>query len=202
VVTILQKQAQSREDPRFGGIAGAAENQAVSAASILEHRSFSSRPSRCRKVFCHPKSEQFSASSAKSNPKGVQDELFRHIKEDSQMSSFDFGVQFLDAGRMSYWGSIRDPDFWIENASVEWSEADAPFYRVGRLTLLRNSQLPAEASEAVYFDVTNNSMPDSKPVGSINRARCPAEPPAGRREGADGGLPSGVAARGSKFLLS
>jgi hypothetical protein len=27
----------------------------------------------------------------------------------------------------------------------------------------------------VYFDVTGNSTPDSRPVGSINRARCPAE---------------------------
>jgi hypothetical protein len=111
----------------------------------------------------------------KSNPKGLQDELVRHITEDSLMSWFDFGVQFLDTGKMTYWGKTRDSGFWIENASVEWNEAEAPFHRVARLTLLRNSQLSSEESDVIYFDVTRNSTPDSRPVGSINRARCPAE---------------------------
>jgi hypothetical protein len=111
----------------------------------------------------------------KSNPRGLQDELVRHLREDPQMSWFDFGVQFLDTFRMKYWGKPRDAGFWIENASVPWSEADAPFHNVARLTLLRNSQLSSDESDAVYFDVTGNSTPDSRPVGSINRARCPAE---------------------------
>jgi hypothetical protein len=111
----------------------------------------------------------------RNNPKGLQDELIRHINEDSRMSWFDFAVQFLDTGKMIYWGKTRDANFWIENASVEWNEAEAPFHRVARLTLLRNSQLLLEASDATYFDVTGNSTPDSRPVGSINRARCPAE---------------------------
>ena len=34
------------------------------------------------------------------------------------MSTFDFAVQFLDPGKMKYWGKIRDTDFWIENANV------------------------------------------------------------------------------------
>jgi len=111
----------------------------------------------------------------KSNPKGLQDELVRHINEDRQMSWFDFAVQFLDTGKMTYWGKTRDANFWIENASVEWNEAEAPFHTVARLALLRNSQLSLEASEPTYFDVTGNSTPDSTPVGSINRARWPAE---------------------------
>jgi catalase len=111
----------------------------------------------------------------KSNPKGLQDELIRHVGEDGQMSRFDFAVQFLDIGKMTYWGRTRDANFWIENASVAWSETEAPFHAVARLTLLRNSQLSLEESEAAYFDVTGNSTPDSRPVGSINRARCPAE---------------------------
>jgi hypothetical protein len=69
----------------------------------------------------------------------------------------------------------RDASFWIENASVEWKEAQAPFHMVARLTLLPKSQLSVHASEATYFDVTGNSAPDSAPVGSINRARWPAE---------------------------
>jgi catalase len=111
----------------------------------------------------------------RSNPKGLQDELIRHLKEDGKMSSFDFNVQFLDADKMTYWRKHWDANFWIENASVEWSEADAPFHTVARLTLLRNSQLQPDAGETTYFDVTGNSTPDSTPVGSINRARWPAE---------------------------
>jgi hypothetical protein len=39
----------------------------------------------------------------------------------------------------------------------------------------RTSCWYSEASEAVYFDVTGNATPDSAPLGSINRARWPAE---------------------------
>jgi hypothetical protein len=111
----------------------------------------------------------------KTNPKGLQDELIRHVQEDSQMSSFDFGVQFLDPNRMTYWGKRRDANFWIENASVKWNEQEAPFHTVARLTLLPKSQLQPDAAEAVYFDVTGNSTPDSTPLGSINRARQQGE---------------------------
>jgi hypothetical protein len=111
----------------------------------------------------------------RSNPNGLQDELIRHVQEDSKMSSFDFGVQFLDAGRMTYWGKHRDANFWIENASIDWNEADAPFHTIARLTLLPKSHLQPDAAEAVYFDVTGNSTPDSTPLGSINRARWPSE---------------------------
>ena len=90
---------------------------------------------------------------------------------------------------MTYWGKHCDANFWIENASVEWNEAETPFHTIARLTLLRNSQLSPEASEAVYFDVTGNSTSDSKPVGSINRARWPAEVASrkARMSKADGG---------------
>jgi hypothetical protein len=98
-----------------------------------------------------------------------------HVKEDSKMSAFDFGLQFLDIDRMTYWGKCRDANFWIENASVEWNEAEAPFNTVARLTLLPTSQLALDAGERTYFDVTGNSTPDSMPLGSINRAREPAE---------------------------
>jgi hypothetical protein len=111
----------------------------------------------------------------KRNPKGLQDELIRHLNEDDKMSGFDVAVQFLDVVRMTYWGKHRDANFWIENASIEWNEAEAPFHTVARLTLLPNSRLGPEESNATYFDVTGNSTPDSTPVGSINRARWPAE---------------------------
>jgi hypothetical protein len=111
----------------------------------------------------------------RNNPNGLQDELVRHLREDATMSSFDFGVQFLDTKKMIYRGKTREASFWIENASVEWDEFLAPFVTVARLTLEGNSRLSREASEAVYFDVTGNATADSKPVGSINRARWQAE---------------------------
>jgi hypothetical protein len=107
----------------------------------------------------------------RSNPNALQDELIRHLGEDSKMSSFDLGLQFLDADRMTYWGKRRDAEFWIENASVEWNEVEAPFHTVARLTLLRKSDFRPDAGEAAYFDVTGNATPDSMPLGSINRAR-------------------------------
>jgi len=111
----------------------------------------------------------------RSNPGALQDEMSRHLKEDGKMSSFDFGAQFLDPATMTYWGKHYDRNFWIENASLVWKESEAPFHRVGRLTLIPNSQLSEAESRATYFDVTGHSTPDSKPVGSINRARWRAE---------------------------
>jgi hypothetical protein len=111
----------------------------------------------------------------RSNPNGLQDELIRHVNKDSKMSAFDFGIQFLDPDRMTYWGKHYDPNFWIENASVEWNESEAPFHTVARLTLRSKSQLSPDAAEATYIDVTGNSTLDSRPLGSINRARQSAE---------------------------
>ena len=109
------------------------------------------------------------------NPNGLQDELIRHVNEDSAMSSFEFAVQFLDIDRMTYWGKRHDANFWIENASIDWKESEAPFHTVARLTLLPMSHLSADDSNAVYFDVTGNSSSDSTPLGSINRARWSSE---------------------------
>jgi hypothetical protein len=111
----------------------------------------------------------------KSNPNGLQDELIRHLNEDDKMSSFDFGVQFLDPDRMTYWGKHHDANFWIENASIEWNEAEASFHTIAWLSLLPKAHLQANEAEAVYFDVTGHSTSDSTPVGSINRARQLAE---------------------------
>ena len=107
----------------------------------------------------------------KTNPKGLQDELIRHLNEDGRMSSFDFSVQLLDPDRMTYWGKHYDANFWIENASVKWKEEEAPFHTIARLTLVPQSHLRPDAGETTYFDVTGHSTPDSTPLGSINRAR-------------------------------
>jgi hypothetical protein len=109
------------------------------------------------------------------DPNALSDELIRHLNEDTKMSCFDFGLQFLDTEQMTYRGKRRDAEFWIENPSIEWREAQAPFHTVGRLTLLPRSQLSADESAAMYIDVTENSMPANMPVGAVNRARWQAE---------------------------
>ncbi len=118
-----------------------------------------------------PSADNLARPLQKSNPKGLQDELIRHLNEDGRMSSFDFSVQLLDPGKMTYWGKRHDANFWIENASVKWKETEAPFHKVARLTLLPQSHVRPDAGEVIYFDVTRHSTPDSTPIGSINRAR-------------------------------
>ena len=112
---------------------------------------------------------------AKADPNALQNDLTRHLDNDGTMACFDFGLQLLDIQSMRHWGRQRSRDFWIENASVEWKESEAPFHRVGKLTLLPKSQMAADVCDAWHIDVTENSTPDSLPLGSINRARWPAE---------------------------
>ncbi|MGH9141944.1 MAG: hypothetical protein ACRD2I_12500 [Vicinamibacterales bacterium] len=109
------------------------------------------------------------------NPNALRDELIRHLNEDASMSRFEIGLQFLDTETMTYQGTRRGAAFWIENASIEWPEAQAPFHAIARLTLLRQSVLSTEDCETMYIDVTGNSTADHAPVGEINRARWHAE---------------------------
>ena len=74
-----------------------------------------------------PSADNLTHPLQKSNPKGLQDELIRHLNEDGRMSSFDFSVQLLDPGKMTYWGKRHDANFWIENASVKWKEDRSAF---------------------------------------------------------------------------
>ena len=168
-----------------GAGAIAPDHQAVSAASLLEQRPFRHGPVDVVKYSATPSPDNPSGPLQKNNPNGLQDELIRHVQEDDKMSSFDFGVQFLDTDRMTYWGKRHDANFWIENASVEWKEAEAPFHTIARLTLLRSRTFQPAEAEATYFDVTGQLDTDSTPVGSINRARWPAEVPAEKHAFAD-----------------
>jgi hypothetical protein len=105
----------------------------------------------------------------------LRDELLRHVTQDAEMSSFDFGLQLLDVDRMTFKGERREPSFWVENAAVEWNERESPFHIVGRLTLERASILHDDDCRRMYIDVTEHSTADTRPIGSINRARWAAE---------------------------
>jgi hypothetical protein len=108
-------------------------------------------------------------------PNRLQDELVRHVNEDARMSEFAFALQLLEPARMTHRGRLQEPSFWIENADVEWNEQESPFHVVARLRLLPRSVLPPAEAETFAIDVTENSTPESRPIGSINRARWHAE---------------------------
>jgi hypothetical protein len=105
----------------------------------------------------------------------LRDELIRHLREDAKPASFDFAIQFLDTERMTHRGARHEASFWIENAIVDWNEAESPFHVVGRLTLEPHSVVPDEECEAAHIDVTENALPEHRPLGGINRARWAAE---------------------------
>ena len=105
----------------------------------------------------------------------LQDELRRHVTEDAVMSAWDFGLQLLDVDAMTHEGRRRDAAFWIENASVEWPEAQAPFHTVARITLAPRSLPGADACEALFIDVNGHTTAEGAPVGAVNRARWHAE---------------------------
>ena len=115
------------------------------------------------------------ANELQTGENALRDELIRHLDEDERMSSWDIGLQLLDTSRMKRWGMRRDASFWIENATVEWKESQAPFHVVGRLTLVAKSEMPVEECEPKSINVTDHATPDSQPLGSINRARRAAE---------------------------
>ena len=81
----------------------------------------------------------------------------------------------------AYWGERQDTSFWIENASVKWREEKTPFHTIARLTLLSKSCFAAKAAEATYFDVTENSTPDSKLWGALTAPAGTAKLPVEKR---------------------
>jgi len=108
-------------------------------------------------------------------PNCLRDELVKHVDEDDRMSEFEFGLQLLDVEQMTCQGKRHKPSFWIENANIEWMESESPFHVVARLRLLPESALLPHECEEFAIDVTEHPMPDSRPIGSINRARWAAE---------------------------
>jgi hypothetical protein len=97
----------------------------------------------------------------------LADEMTARLRQDAV--DYDFQVQFfVDAARTP-----------IEDASVEWTEANAPFVTVGRLTLPaqdptspRGRRL-AELVEGFSFDPWH-ALEDLRPLGNMMRARNPA----------------------------
>jgi hypothetical protein len=107
-----------------------------------------------------------SAGAAGERPEAPTDTYLRDALRDRLTrgeASFDFFVQF----------QIDEERTPIENAMVEWKERDSPYVRVAAIRIPRQSVDDAETErkcEAVAFNPWN-SLPEHRPLGSMNRAR-------------------------------
>lgn len=109
------------------------------------------------------------------DPDTLGEELFRHVDED-QPGCFDFQIQPLEAEAMrDPKGQPRPEQDWVEDASLEWPESQAPFYTVGRVQLKAKSGVAQAECEKWKIDAIANSNEMHRGLGSINRARSEAE---------------------------
>ena len=116
------------------------------------------------------------ARPLQAGPNVLQDELVRHVNEDAQMSEFAFALQLLepahdDARRRTR--KIRRSGSRTPPSSG--TNANRRSMSSRRLRLLPKSVLPPAQAETFSIDVTEHSTPESRPIGSINRARWHAE---------------------------
>lgn len=94
---------------------------------------------------------------------------------------FELEVQILDVTKMktpSLWTKAEPPTAadWVEDAALDWIEAGAPSYKLGKLTAVPNSiKTPEECERSPGFDVNKNCWDELKPLGRINRGRYLAE---------------------------
>jgi hypothetical protein len=103
----------------------------------------------------------------------LRDELARHLSEDPP-ARFDFAIQLLEPARMTVNGQKGRHVLGRERQRRLARSAGAVLHR-GRLTLEPKSMLSDEDCQARFIDTTKFSLPDHRPIGSINRARWVAE---------------------------
>lgn len=91
----------------------------------------------------------------------LRDAMRAHLNEAD--ATFDFMVQFQSDPQ-------RAP---IEDATVEWTEADCPYHRVARIRIPRQGFEEGERMNRCEHAGFNpwHSLPDHRPLGSMNRAR-------------------------------
>jgi hypothetical protein len=95
---------------------------------------------------------------------------------------FELEVQILDAKNMKRppnWPKGGPPPTavdWVEDATLNWTEAGAKSYKLGKLTAVPNSlKTGVECESDSGFDVNSNCWDELKPLGNINRARYHVE---------------------------
>jgi catalase len=114
----------------------------------------------------------------------LQQELKRHLEApvaDEAAACFDFYVQPLNAAAMTGPDGQVLPQAehwrWVEDTTLEWKEAEAPAYRVGRITLT-GPILPPPVCDASdnFINSSINTLPEHAGLGRISRAEAVAAP--------------------------
>jgi catalase len=108
----------------------------------------------------------------------LQRELIRHIEnpiEGEIPACFDFYIQPLNAAVMTGPDGRVLPEAehwrWVEDTTLEWKEAEAPGFRVGRITLTG----PIVSAETCndpdnFINSSINTLPEHAGLGRISRA--------------------------------
>ena len=114
----------------------------------------------------------------------LQKELTRHLNHPlagEPPACFDFYLQPLQAATMTGPDGRALPEEqhwrWVEDTTLEWKEAEAKPFRVGRITL-RGPVLPAEVCDdpANFINSAINTLPEHAGLGRISRAEQVAAP--------------------------
>jgi len=104
----------------------------------------------------------------------LQDDLRDWLNAGGRAVSFEFRLQFLDADDMRL-GGRRFPAWkWVEDPTLNWDDAGARDYLVGRLTIPAGSISEDTDDPAAFpaFDLWGNTLEEHKPLGRINRGRA------------------------------
>jgi catalase len=119
----------------------------------------------------------------------LQLELKRHIErplEIEEPACFDFYLQPLAAAAMTGPdGRVLPPEQywrWVEDTTLEWKEAEAPAFRVGKISLT-GPVLPSEICDdpVDFINSSINTLPEHEGLGRISRAEKVAAPASIRR---------------------
>jgi hypothetical protein len=138
------------------------------AISLATTRYFSAAPIQLGPYAVHYALKPHAESPPEALPGATPDYLGEELADRLRRGpvTYDFQIQF-------YRDATRTP---IEDASVEWKEADAPFIDVGRLTLRAQDPTSprgrrvAEFVERLSFDPWH-AQTELRPLGSMMRAR-------------------------------
>lgn len=91
----------------------------------------------------------------------LTENMAKHLS--SQVATFDFYVQL-------YKDEASTP---IEDATIEWKEADSPFIKVAQIEIpVQTFDTPARREMALTLTYSpGNALADHEPIGAINRVR-------------------------------
>jgi len=110
---------------------------------------------------------------AKNHPDAMQDELARHINDDPAMSNFDFGIQLLDADKMTYWGKRSMEGNRIALSHSRQIDAPAPVTPLGRCqrrnVFRRHRSLDSGEPSARKHQSRSVPLGGCKPAGADQR---------------------------------